>query len=300
MSRGCTPHPKARQSANWTNLPRRAGRQTTGDGTAGGRCMHRPPDGRPRSEHQRSKGCSDELSLSRPRPLHKARHAGDDGDRCGVAGVDDLCGHVSLPVRRGIWRSDHRWSSIQTESLRWPSLQCDGGHSGSLNGGTSGKSGRYGRSAFLPCSYCPMRRGSCGRRSRSRAGRRQLSRRHGRLPQEQSRSRQQLPGLLSRLWPVGTALAMTFTAAKAVARRGLLHRLDLLGARPLKPERQLSASTLFDLVRLAFGVVAGSGAVVALVVAYPQVLTCCPDHCCRRHGPSPSRTVVLWHLRGLP
>lgn len=101
MSRGCTPHPKARQSANWTNLPRRAGRQTTGDGTAGGRCMHRPPDGRPRSEHQRSKGCSDELSLSRPRPLHKARHAGDDGGRCGVAGVDDLCGHVSLPVRRG-------------------------------------------------------------------------------------------------------------------------------------------------------------------------------------------------------
>lgn len=93
---------------------------------------------------------------------------------------------------------------------------------------------------------------------------------------------------------------MTFTAAKAVAAASFFIGWDLLGARPLKPERQLSASPLFDLVKLAFGVVAGSGALVALVVAYPQVLTCCPDHCCRRHGPSPSRTVVLWHLRGLP
>ncbi|MFE2600353.1 pentapeptide repeat-containing protein [Streptomyces sp. NPDC059396] len=43
---------------------------------------------------------------------------------------------------------------------------------------------------------------------------------------------------------------------------------DLLGAQGLKPERQLTSSTLFDLVKLSFGVVAGAGALVALVVAY--------------------------------
>ncbi|WP_203691081.1 hypothetical protein [Streptomyces sp. SID12488] len=93
---------------------------------------------------------------------------------------------------------------------------------------------------------------------------------------------------------------MTFTAAKAGAAAAFFISWDLLGARSLEPERQLSASTLFDLVKLAFGAVVGSGALVAPVVAYPQVLTCCPDRRCRRRGPSPSRTVVLWHLRGLP
>lgn len=43
---------------------------------------------------------------------------------------------------------------------------------------------------------------------------------------------------------------------------------DLLGAQGLKPERRLTSSTLFDLVKLSFGVVAGAGALVALVVAY--------------------------------
>ncbi|WP_248844944.1 pentapeptide repeat-containing protein [Streptomyces griseorubiginosus] len=43
---------------------------------------------------------------------------------------------------------------------------------------------------------------------------------------------------------------------------------DLLGARGLKPERRIDSTTLFDLVKLAFGVVAGAGALVALVVAY--------------------------------
>ncbi|MFD7283547.1 pentapeptide repeat-containing protein [Streptomyces sp. NPDC059862] len=43
---------------------------------------------------------------------------------------------------------------------------------------------------------------------------------------------------------------------------------DLLGARELKPEHRIDSKTLFDLVKLSFGVVAGAGALVALVVAY--------------------------------
>ncbi|WP_260868117.1 pentapeptide repeat-containing protein [Streptomyces sp. SAJ15] len=43
---------------------------------------------------------------------------------------------------------------------------------------------------------------------------------------------------------------------------------DLLGARRLKPEHRIDSKTLFDLVKLSFGVVAGAGALIALVVAY--------------------------------
>ncbi|MFI1069654.1 hypothetical protein [Streptomyces puniciscabiei] len=42
----------------------------------------------------------------------------------------------------------------------------------------------------------------------------------------------------------------------------------LLGARGLKPEYSIDSKTLFDLVKLSFGVVAGAGTLVALVVAY--------------------------------
>ncbi|MFE9975686.1 pentapeptide repeat-containing protein [Streptomyces hirsutus] len=41
--------------------------------------------------------------------------------------------------------------------------------------------------------------------------------------------------------------------------------MDLLGAHGLKPEHRIDSQTLFDLVKLSFGVVAGAG---ALVVAY--------------------------------
>lgn len=71
-----------------------------------------------------------------------------------------------------------------------------------------------------------------------------------------------------RLWPVGFVLALTFVVAIAVAGAVFYAGWDLLGVRSLKPERQLTSSTLFDLVKLAFGVVAGAGALVALVVAY--------------------------------
>lgn len=71
-----------------------------------------------------------------------------------------------------------------------------------------------------------------------------------------------------RLWPVGTVLVLTFVTAIFVAAVVFTIGWDLLGARELKPERLLDSSTLFDLVKLSFGVVAGAGALVALVVAY--------------------------------
>ncbi|MET8684519.1 pentapeptide repeat-containing protein [Streptomyces sp. NPDC004732] len=71
-----------------------------------------------------------------------------------------------------------------------------------------------------------------------------------------------------RLWPVGLALSLTFFAALVIAAAVFVAGWDLLGARELKPERRLDSKTLFDLVKLSFGVVAGAGALVALVVAY--------------------------------
>lgn len=71
-----------------------------------------------------------------------------------------------------------------------------------------------------------------------------------------------------RLWPVGTVLGLTFTAAILVAAAVFFTGWDLLGARGLKPEHRVDSKTLFDLVKLSFGVVAGAGALVALVVAY--------------------------------
>jgi hypothetical protein len=71
-----------------------------------------------------------------------------------------------------------------------------------------------------------------------------------------------------RLWPVGPVLALTFTVAVLVAAGVFYTGWDLLGVRGLKPEHRIDSKTLFDLVKLSFGVVAGAGALVALVVAY--------------------------------
>ncbi|MFI0242503.1 pentapeptide repeat-containing protein [Streptomyces sp. NPDC016845] len=71
-----------------------------------------------------------------------------------------------------------------------------------------------------------------------------------------------------RLWPVGTVLALAFTAALLVAGAVFYTGWDLLGAQEVKREHRLDSSTFFDLVKLSFGVVAGAGALVALVVAY--------------------------------
>ncbi|MBZ4018018.1 hypothetical protein CCS38_20240 [Streptomyces purpurogeneiscleroticus] len=71
-----------------------------------------------------------------------------------------------------------------------------------------------------------------------------------------------------RLWHIWIVLPAAFVAALAVAAGAFLVGWDLLGAQGLRPERQLTSRTLFDLVKLSFGVVAGAGALVALVVAY--------------------------------
>jgi uncharacterized protein YjbI with pentapeptide repeats len=83
-----------------------------------------------------------------------------------------------------------------------------------------------------------------------------------RLPRRQAERR----GL--RLWPVGPVLALAFTTALVVAATVFYTAWDLLGAQQLKTEQRVDSKTLFELVKLSFGVVAGAGALVALVVAY--------------------------------
>ncbi|MER6821288.1 hypothetical protein ABT316_17325 [Streptomyces cellulosae] len=55
-------------------------------------------------------------------------------------------------------------------------------------------------------------------------------------------------------------LVLAFAAAVLVAAAVFYTGWDLLGARGLKPEHRIDSKTLFDLVKLSFGVVAGAGA----------------------------------------
>ncbi|MGW9613345.1 pentapeptide repeat-containing protein [Streptomyces diastaticus] len=71
-----------------------------------------------------------------------------------------------------------------------------------------------------------------------------------------------------RLWRVGRALAVTFVAAVLVAGCVFYSLVYLLDFKEIDSTAKLDAKTLFDLVKLSFGVVAGAGALVALVVAY--------------------------------
>ncbi|KIF72798.1 hypothetical protein QR77_41770 [Streptomyces sp. 150FB] len=71
-----------------------------------------------------------------------------------------------------------------------------------------------------------------------------------------------------RLWRVGRALTLAFVAAVLVAGSVFYGLVVLLGFNEIDTTVKLDAKTLFDLVKLSFGVVAGSGALVALVVAY--------------------------------
>ncbi|MEU6593268.1 pentapeptide repeat-containing protein [Streptomyces sp. NPDC046881] len=71
-----------------------------------------------------------------------------------------------------------------------------------------------------------------------------------------------------RLWHVWIVLPLAFVTALVVAAAVFFAGWDLLGAQALKPEHRIDSKTLFDLVKLSFGVVAGAGALVALVVAY--------------------------------
>ncbi|MFE5896908.1 pentapeptide repeat-containing protein [Streptomyces sp. NPDC056488] len=71
-----------------------------------------------------------------------------------------------------------------------------------------------------------------------------------------------------RLWRVGRALTLTFAAAVLVAGGIFYGLVYLLDFQEIDTTKKLDAKTLFDLVKLSFGVVAGAGALVALVVAY--------------------------------
>ncbi|KUN57188.1 hypothetical protein AQJ46_48290 [Streptomyces canus] len=71
-----------------------------------------------------------------------------------------------------------------------------------------------------------------------------------------------------RLWKVGRALTVTFVAAVLVAGGIFYSLVVLLDFQGIDRTTKLNAETLFDLVKLSFGVVAGAGALVALVVAY--------------------------------
>jgi uncharacterized protein YjbI with pentapeptide repeats len=71
-----------------------------------------------------------------------------------------------------------------------------------------------------------------------------------------------------RLWKVGRALTWTFAAAVLVSGGVFYGLVTLLGVEEVHGTAKLDANTLFDLVKLSFGVVAGAGALVALVVAY--------------------------------
>ncbi len=71
-----------------------------------------------------------------------------------------------------------------------------------------------------------------------------------------------------RLWRVDRALTLTFVAAVLVASGIFYGLVYLLDFQEIDTTAKLNAQTLFDLVKLSFGVVAGAGALVALVVAY--------------------------------
>ncbi|MEU5233988.1 pentapeptide repeat-containing protein [Streptomyces anulatus] len=71
-----------------------------------------------------------------------------------------------------------------------------------------------------------------------------------------------------RLWRVGRALTLAFAAAVLVSGGVFLSLVVLLDFQEIDKTAKLDAKTLFDLVKLSFGVVAGAGALVALVVAY--------------------------------
>ncbi|MFD4034747.1 pentapeptide repeat-containing protein, partial [Streptomyces sp. NPDC058637] len=71
-----------------------------------------------------------------------------------------------------------------------------------------------------------------------------------------------------RLWRVGWALGLSFVAAVLVASGVFYGLVVLLDFEEIDDTAKLDAKTLFELVKLSFGVVAGAGALVALVVAY--------------------------------
>ncbi|RFU83599.1 pentapeptide repeat-containing protein [Streptomyces triticagri] len=71
-----------------------------------------------------------------------------------------------------------------------------------------------------------------------------------------------------RLWKVGRVLALAFLAAILGSAGVFWALVVILDVQHIESSTKLDAATLFDLVKLSFGVVAGAGALVALIVAY--------------------------------
>ncbi len=71
-----------------------------------------------------------------------------------------------------------------------------------------------------------------------------------------------------KLTRISVALTAMLALALAITAAVTLIGLHFLHVQHFKPERQLSAATLFNLLKVAFAVAAGIGAVVALVTAY--------------------------------
>ncbi|MFD8050164.1 pentapeptide repeat-containing protein [Streptomyces chartreusis] len=68
--------------------------------------------------------------------------------------------------------------------------------------------------------------------------------------------------------PIELVLVTTFLAAVLVGIVVFYTGWNLLGARTVQTKVRITSTTLFDLAKLSFGVVAGAGALVALIVAY--------------------------------
>ncbi|MFB7609871.1 pentapeptide repeat-containing protein [Streptomyces gardneri] len=71
-----------------------------------------------------------------------------------------------------------------------------------------------------------------------------------------------------QLWKLGRALTLAFIAAVLVASCVFYSLVYLLDFQEIDTTKTLDAKILFDLLKVSFGVVAGAGALVALVVAY--------------------------------
>lgn len=70
------------------------------------------------------------------------------------------------------------------------------------------------------------------------------------------------------LAPIGLAIGGMLALALAIAAAVTITGLHFLHVREFQPEPQLSAATLYDLLKIAFAVAAATGGTVALVTAY--------------------------------
>ncbi|MCG5213151.1 pentapeptide repeat-containing protein [Streptosporangium soli] len=71
-----------------------------------------------------------------------------------------------------------------------------------------------------------------------------------------------------RLLSMWAAFSLATLASAAALTGVILVGVRVLGVTAVKPEAQLSGATMFDLLKIAFAVVAGAGGLVALVTTY--------------------------------